>query len=144
MDLVVNRLRVFSIFIYMNLSVGQDFQERFSGAVEAFSRRNGSGHGLHGDTSRHRSTDNAPSSKDVVSGANIFCKLFLSWIWSSNDFSAHYSFRSLIDFIFSVQYFYISLILLHIFISCSNLIQKEPRVHLEIVCYLCLSYLCAM
>lgn len=88
----------------MNLSV-QDFRERFSGAVEAFSRRNGSGHGLHGDTARHRSTDNAPSSKDVVSGANIFCKLFLSWIWSSNDFSAHYSFRSLIDFVFSVQYF---------------------------------------
>ncbi|KAK9931186.1 hypothetical protein M0R45_018475 [Rubus argutus] len=46
-------------------SVGQDFRDRFPGAVEAFSRRNGSGHGLPGDTSRHRSTDNAPSSKDV-------------------------------------------------------------------------------
>ncbi|KAK9931157.1 hypothetical protein M0R45_018449 [Rubus argutus] len=57
-------------------SVGQDLHDRFSGAVEAFSGRNGSGHGLHGDTSRHRSTDDAPSSKNVVNGANIFCKLF--------------------------------------------------------------------
>ncbi|XP_062167420.1 casein kinase 1-like protein 10 [Alnus glutinosa] len=46
-------------------SVGQEIRERFSGAVEAFSRRNGSGHGLHGDHSRHRSSDDVPSSKDV-------------------------------------------------------------------------------
>ncbi|XP_050371950.1 casein kinase 1-like protein 11 isoform X2 [Argentina anserina] len=46
-------------------SVGQDFRDRFSGVVEAFSRRNGSGHGLPGDNSRHRSTDDVPSSKDV-------------------------------------------------------------------------------
>lgn len=50
------------------LVVGQEIRERFSGAVEAFSRRNGSGHGLHGDHSRHRSSDDVPSSKDVVSG----------------------------------------------------------------------------
>ncbi|XP_041000633.1 casein kinase 1-like protein 11 isoform X1 [Juglans microcarpa x Juglans regia] len=43
-------------------SVGQEIRERFSGAVEAFSRRNGSGHGDH---SRHRSSDDVPSSKDV-------------------------------------------------------------------------------
>ncbi|KAJ7954696.1 putative Casein kinase [Quillaja saponaria] len=41
------------------------FRDRFSGAVEAFGRRNGSGHGLHGDQSRHRSSDDLPSSKDV-------------------------------------------------------------------------------
>ncbi|KAI5348079.1 PREDICTED: casein kinase [Prunus dulcis] len=45
-------------------AVAQDFRDRFSGAVEAFSRRNSSGHG-YGDHSRHRLTDDAPSSKDV-------------------------------------------------------------------------------
>ncbi|ESW15851.1 hypothetical protein PHAVU_007G107800 [Phaseolus vulgaris] len=43
-----------------------DIRDRFSGAVEAFARRNGSGLGLHGDHSRHRSSDDVPSSsKDV-------------------------------------------------------------------------------
>lgn len=42
-------------------------RDRFSGAVEAFARKNGSAAGLHGDHSRHRSSDNVPSSKDVVS-----------------------------------------------------------------------------
>lgn len=46
--------------------VGQEIRERLSGAVEAFARRNGSGHGLPGDHSRHRSSDDVPSSKDVV------------------------------------------------------------------------------
>ncbi|EEF33572.1 casein kinase, putative [Ricinus communis] len=46
-------------------SVGQEIRDRFSGAVEAFARRNGSGHALHGDHSRHRSSDDVPSSKDV-------------------------------------------------------------------------------
>ncbi|XP_012487335.1 casein kinase 1-like protein 10 [Gossypium raimondii] len=46
-------------------SVGQEIRERFSGAVEAFARRNVSGHGLHGDQSRHRSSDDVPSSKDA-------------------------------------------------------------------------------
>ncbi|XP_022721795.1 casein kinase 1-like protein 10 isoform X2 [Durio zibethinus] len=46
-------------------SVGQEIRERFSGAVEPFARRNGSGHGLHGDQSRYRSSDGVPSSKDV-------------------------------------------------------------------------------
>lgn len=62
----------------MFLAVAQDFRDRFSGAVEAFSRRNSSGHG-YGDHSRHRLTDDAPSSKDVVSVSNILmpivCKL---------------------------------------------------------------------
>jgi casein kinase 1 epsilon len=49
----------------MFLLVGQEIRDRFSGAVEAFARRNGSGHGLHGDHSRHRSSDDVPSSKDA-------------------------------------------------------------------------------
>ncbi|XP_038722414.1 casein kinase 1-like protein 10 [Tripterygium wilfordii] len=46
-------------------SVGQEIRDRFSGAVEAFARRNGSGHGLHGDHSRQRPSDDVPPSKDV-------------------------------------------------------------------------------
>ncbi|XP_057484771.1 casein kinase 1-like protein 10 isoform X1 [Actinidia eriantha] len=51
--------------------VRQEIRDRFSGAVEAFSRRNGPGTGLHSDNSRHRdhsrhrSSDDVPSSKDV-------------------------------------------------------------------------------
>lgn len=51
----------------------QEGRDRFSGAVEAFSRRNATGSGLHGEHSRHRdhsrnrSSDDVPSSKDVVS-----------------------------------------------------------------------------
>ncbi|KHG29281.1 hypothetical protein F383_11363 [Gossypium arboreum] len=48
-------------------SVGQEIRERFSGAVEAFARRNGSG---HGDQSRHRSPDNVLSSKDTQPGSD--------------------------------------------------------------------------
>lgn len=46
--------------------VGREIRDRFSGAVEAFARRNGSRHGLHGEHSRHRSSDDVPSSRDVV------------------------------------------------------------------------------
>ncbi|CAK8572108.1 unnamed protein product [Lathyrus sativus] len=46
-------------------SGGPEVRDRFSGAVEAFARRNVSGHGLHGDHPRHRSKDDVPSSKDV-------------------------------------------------------------------------------
>lgn len=51
--------------------VRQEGRDRFSGAVEAFSRRNATGSGLHGehsrlrDHSRNRSSDDVPSSKDV-------------------------------------------------------------------------------
>ncbi|KAL3620592.1 Casein kinase 1-like protein 11 [Castilleja foliolosa] len=38
-------------------SVGHDIREKFSGAVEAFSRRNVSASGRQGDTSRHRTLD---------------------------------------------------------------------------------------
>ncbi|XAR61082.1 Non-specific serine/threonine protein kinase [Bertholletia excelsa] len=46
-------------------SVGQEIREKFSGAVEAFSRRHGSGSGRHGDHSRQRTSEDVPSSKDV-------------------------------------------------------------------------------
>lgn len=44
-------------------------RDRISGAVEAFARRKGSSSGanLRGDHLRHRSSDNVPSSKDMVS-----------------------------------------------------------------------------
>ncbi|KAL2508669.1 casein kinase I [Forsythia ovata] len=45
--------------------VRQEIQDRFSGAVEAFAKRNGSTAGLHGDPLRHRSSEGVPSSKDV-------------------------------------------------------------------------------
>ncbi|KAJ6890450.1 hypothetical protein NC651_024070 [Populus alba x Populus x berolinensis] len=44
---------------------GQEIRDRFSGAVEAFARKNSSGHAMHSDRSRHRSSDDVPSSKDV-------------------------------------------------------------------------------
>lgn len=51
----------------------QEIKDRFSGAVEAFTRRNVSGTGLQGDHLRHhRSSDDVPASKDVVSCAYDF------------------------------------------------------------------------
>lgn len=46
--------------------VGQDIRDKFSGAVEAFSRRNPAGPGRHGENYRHRTSEDVPSSKDVV------------------------------------------------------------------------------
>ncbi|XP_073273514.1 casein kinase 1-like protein 10 isoform X1 [Primulina huaijiensis] len=46
-------------------SAGQDIRDKFSGTVEAFSRRNSSGPTRHGDHSRLRTSDDMPSSKDV-------------------------------------------------------------------------------
>ncbi|KAF3681468.1 Casein kinase I isoform alpha [Capsicum annuum] len=48
-----------------DISVGQDIRDRFSGAVEAFSRRNASGAGRHGEHSRQKSSEDMTSSKDV-------------------------------------------------------------------------------
>ncbi|XP_057781551.1 casein kinase 1-like protein 10 [Salvia miltiorrhiza] len=45
-------------------SVGQDIKERFSGAIEAFARRNASA-GRHGEPSRHRTLEDVPLSRDV-------------------------------------------------------------------------------
>lgn len=42
--------------------VKQEFRDKFSGAMEAFTRRNGSSSGVHGNHSRN----DVPSSKDVV------------------------------------------------------------------------------
>ncbi|KAL3849980.1 hypothetical protein ACJIZ3_011862 [Penstemon smallii] len=43
-----------------------DIRDRFSGAVEAFSRRNVSASGRHGEHSKHRTSEDVPSSKDVL------------------------------------------------------------------------------
>ncbi|XP_042516296.1 casein kinase 1-like protein 10 isoform X2 [Macadamia integrifolia] len=45
--------------------LGQEIRDRFSGAVEAFARRNTSVSGLHGDHSKHKNSEDVPSSKDV-------------------------------------------------------------------------------
>ncbi|XP_072963520.1 casein kinase 1-like isoform X4 [Typha angustifolia] len=48
-------------------SVGQEIRDRFSGAVEAFARRNASGSGHHGDYSKNKILeDSLVSSKEVV------------------------------------------------------------------------------
>ncbi|CAN4101256.1 unnamed protein product [Withania somnifera] len=46
-------------------SAGQDNRDRCSGAVEAFSRKNTSAAGRHGEHFRHRTSEDVPSSKDV-------------------------------------------------------------------------------
>ncbi|GLU03658.1 hypothetical protein SLE2022_208460 [Rubroshorea leprosula] len=46
-------------------SVGREIRERFSGAVEAFSKRNISSSNSHGDHYRHKTTEDVPSSKHV-------------------------------------------------------------------------------
>ncbi|KAL1539655.1 Casein kinase 1-like protein 11, variant 2 [Salvia divinorum] len=46
-------------------SVGQDLRDKFSGAVEAFSRRKGMSAGRYGEQSRHRTSEDAPSSMNV-------------------------------------------------------------------------------
>ncbi|XP_023748754.1 casein kinase 1-like protein 10 [Lactuca sativa] len=45
--------------------VRAEVRDRYSGAVEAFARRNVSGSGLHGEHSRHRSSEHATSSKEM-------------------------------------------------------------------------------
>ncbi|KAK4376241.1 hypothetical protein RND71_006918 [Anisodus tanguticus] len=45
--------------------MGQDIRDKFSGAVEAFSRRNTSAAGRHGEHSRRRTSEDITSSKDV-------------------------------------------------------------------------------
>ncbi|MQM06555.1 hypothetical protein Taro_039378 [Colocasia esculenta] len=48
-------------------AVGQEIRDRFSGAVEAFARRNGASSGHHPDHSRHKiAEDVATSSKEAV------------------------------------------------------------------------------
>ncbi|XP_031097830.1 casein kinase 1-like protein 10 isoform X1 [Ipomoea triloba] len=45
--------------------VRQESRDRFSGGVEAFARRNSSSTGLHGDHSRHRTSEDIRSSKEA-------------------------------------------------------------------------------
>jgi hypothetical protein len=59
--------------------VGQEIRDRFSGAVEAFARKNSTGHAMHRDRSRHRSSDDVPSSKDVVSSAREIKRNYVSF-----------------------------------------------------------------
>ncbi|KAJ0967570.1 hypothetical protein J5N97_024487 [Dioscorea zingiberensis] len=48
-------------------TAGQDIHDRFSGAVEVFTRRNGSSSAHHADYSRHKAVENVPmSSKETV------------------------------------------------------------------------------
>ncbi|KAJ4967662.1 hypothetical protein NE237_014363 [Protea cynaroides] len=49
-------------------SVGQEIRDRFSGAVEAFARRNTSVSGLQAEQSKHKNSEDVPSSKDVQPG----------------------------------------------------------------------------
>lgn len=67
--------------------VGKEIRDRLSGAVDAFSRRNSSRHGLHHDLSRHRSLDDGPSSKDVVCVSShyfLFVQLVFRFIFFIN------------------------------------------------------------
>ncbi|KAK3028137.1 hypothetical protein RJ639_038998 [Escallonia herrerae] len=59
------RVSTHIILILDLIYLGQDIRDRFSGAVEAFSRRNASGPGQHGEHHRHRTSEDLPSSKDV-------------------------------------------------------------------------------
>lgn len=66
--------------------MGQDIKDKFSGAAEAFARKNVSGTGFTGDRLRHRSSEHLSSSRDVVSyGLDIFLYLLLQ------QWPAHYS-----------------------------------------------------
>lgn len=48
-------------------TAGQEIRDRFSGAVEAFARRNASGSGHHSDHAKHKTLDDAGgSSKDAI------------------------------------------------------------------------------
>ncbi|KAK9160585.1 hypothetical protein Syun_006926 [Stephania yunnanensis] len=46
--------------------VGQEIHDKLSVAVEAFTRRNGPGPALHGDNSKHKNLEDAPTSREVV------------------------------------------------------------------------------
>lgn len=48
------------------LSAGKETREKFSGALEAFSRRNPSSSSPHGDLNKNRNFEDVPSHRDVV------------------------------------------------------------------------------
>lgn len=93
--------------------MGQEIRDRFSGAVEAFARRNGSGHALHGDHSRHRSSDDVPSSKDVVSTEEKiihFCMLYFMPLYFSVFFPTLYLGVHCFHWIYLIRLFFVSLL----------------------------------
>jgi len=52
---------------HLLISVGKEIREKFSGAVEAFSRRNPTSSSPRGDHSKHRGFEEGAAHKDVVS-----------------------------------------------------------------------------
>lgn len=52
---------------HLLISVGKEIREKFSGAVEAFSRRNPTSSSPRGDHSKHRGFEEGAVHKDVVS-----------------------------------------------------------------------------
>ena len=57
----------FCIILVMRfLPVGKEIREKFSGAVEAFSRRNPANASPCGDHTKHRSFEDVPVQKDLV------------------------------------------------------------------------------
>lgn len=66
------------------LAVGDEIRDKFSGAVEAFAKRNSSGSGHHGDNnSKHRIHEDSPiSSKDVSFQFILMLKILL---WLNNN-----------------------------------------------------------
>lgn len=91
--------------------VRQEVRDKFPGAVEAFTRRNGAGGGLHGgehsrhsDSSRQRSSEDVPSSKDVVSQnfeiwlfriVLLVLLIFLTWMGGFDCWFIKFSFSSI-------------------------------------------------
>lgn len=59
-------LSCLTFVFYLFYPVGQEIREKFSGAVEVFSRKHASTSGRHGDHSKNRTSEDVPSSKDVV------------------------------------------------------------------------------
>lgn len=78
----------FVLFFFLCTAAGQDSRDRFSGALEAYARRNGSGSGaVQADRSRPRTSENVlASSKDTttpVSHLKIAFKIFFYCSWES-------------------------------------------------------------
>lgn len=57
---------LFSTVVWLYCSVGQDLRDKFSGAVEAFSRRKTTNTGRYGEQARHGTSEDVPSSMNVV------------------------------------------------------------------------------
>lgn len=79
------------LFVFLNCSLlmpfvfeGKEARDKFSGAVEAFSRRNSSsGVVVLGDSSRHKSSEVVMSPKDLVDFKHFLSFLVLSVLFLS-------------------------------------------------------------